>query len=175
MNARARTKAGKEPFARINGFYLNAVGDSPDHRDYDYQPALVQLAPSIDPPDGRIPWAPGKREESDAERARYGVGPYDSHLDLDTGERCLSDGATMAQTLAALNADPRVEYAEEDQLLHPLPGRNGVGLAAFVVTADIILMRCRSQSGRFEGPPQQGCLIKVSRAHVAAVFQVELG
>ncbi len=50
----------------------------------------------VDPADGRIPWAPGKEAESDAERARYGVGPYDSHVDLDTGERCLSDGATMA-------------------------------------------------------------------------------
>ena len=50
MNARARTKADKEPFARINGFYLNAIGDTPDHRDYDYQPALIQLTPSVDPP-----------------------------------------------------------------------------------------------------------------------------
>ena len=49
-----------------------------------------------DPPDGRIPWRPEARAASDAERARYGVGPFNSHTDLDTGERCLSDGVTMA-------------------------------------------------------------------------------
>jgi hypothetical protein len=50
----------------------------------------------VDPPDGRIPWRPEWRDYSKRERARYGVGPYDSHLDLDTGERCISDGVTMA-------------------------------------------------------------------------------
>ena len=49
-----------------------------------------------DPPDGRIPWRPEAKAASDAERARYGVGPFNSHTDLDTGERCLSDGVTMA-------------------------------------------------------------------------------
>jgi len=50
----------------------------------------------IDPPDGRIPWTTAAREESDRQRSRYGVGPFHSHTDLDTGERCLSDGVTMA-------------------------------------------------------------------------------
>ena len=50
----------------------------------------------VDPPDGRIPWRPEAKAASDAERARYGVGPYDSFLDLDTGERCISDGVSMA-------------------------------------------------------------------------------
>lgn len=50
----------------------------------------------VDPPDGRIPWRPEAKKASDEERARYGVGPYDSYADLDTGERCLSDGVTMA-------------------------------------------------------------------------------
>ena len=49
----------------------------------------------VDPPDGKIPWIPEAERASDAERARYGVGPYASPEDLDTGERCLSDGATM--------------------------------------------------------------------------------
>ncbi len=42
----------------------------------------------VDPPDGRIPYSPAAR---DGERP-YGTGPWDSHIDLDTGERCLGDG-----------------------------------------------------------------------------------
>jgi hypothetical protein len=49
----------------------------------------------IDPPDGRIPWTPAGREHNARSGARYGVGPYDSWLDLDTGERCLTDGLPM--------------------------------------------------------------------------------
>ena len=50
----------------------------------------------VDPPDGRIPWRAEALADSDAQRARYGVGPYYSYRDMDTGERCLSDGVTMA-------------------------------------------------------------------------------
>ena len=42
----------------------------------------------VDPPNGRIPYVPTAR---DRERP-YGTGPWDSHIDLDTGERCLGDG-----------------------------------------------------------------------------------
>jgi hypothetical protein len=45
----------------------------------------------VDPPDGRIPWA----ADSGALRARLAQrpqGPFDSWVDLDTGERCLTDG-----------------------------------------------------------------------------------
>ena len=42
----------------------------------------------VDPPNGRIPYTPTAR---DHERP-YGTGPWDSHLDLDTGERCFGDG-----------------------------------------------------------------------------------
>ena len=42
----------------------------------------------VDPPHGRIPYTATAR---DGERP-YGAGPWDSHLDLDTGERCLGDG-----------------------------------------------------------------------------------
>ncbi len=42
----------------------------------------------VDPPSGRIPYLPTAR---DHERP-YGTGPWDSHLDLDTGERCFGDG-----------------------------------------------------------------------------------
>ena len=45
-----------------------------------------------DPPDGRIPWTAAGRERLAADSARYGVGPFDSWTDADTGERCLTDG-----------------------------------------------------------------------------------
>ncbi len=45
-----------------------------------------------DPPDGRIPWTPAGRERLAADSAKYGVGPFYSWTDADTGERCLTDG-----------------------------------------------------------------------------------
>ena len=45
-----------------------------------------------DPPDGRIPWSPAGRERLALDSAKYGVGPFDSWVDADTGERCLTDG-----------------------------------------------------------------------------------
>ncbi len=55
-----------------------------------------RVALIVDPADGRIPWRPEAKAASDAQRARYGVGPFNTFADLDTGERCLSDGVTMA-------------------------------------------------------------------------------
>lgn len=55
-----------------------------------------RVALIYDPPDGRIPWRPEAKAASDAQRARYGQGPYNTYADMDTGERCLSDGITMA-------------------------------------------------------------------------------
>ena len=48
----------------------------------------------VDPPDGRIPYAPEALKAEARTAARYGVGPYESFLDPDTGERCLTDGVT---------------------------------------------------------------------------------
>lgn len=54
----------------------------------------TRIAPSrrtsliVDPPDGRIPYL----AETHRYQRVYGAPPYDSHLDLDTGERCLGDG-----------------------------------------------------------------------------------
>ena len=42
----------------------------------------------VDPSDGRIPYTADARRD---ERP-HGAGPWNSHLDLDTGERCLGDG-----------------------------------------------------------------------------------
>ena len=46
----------------------------------------------VDPADGRIPFTTEGRAAQSRSRARYGKGPYHSPLDLDTGERCLTDG-----------------------------------------------------------------------------------
>ena len=49
----------------------------------------------VDPPDGRIPYTPEMRERQQAQ-VRYRVdGQRDSWLDVDTGERCLTDGVPM--------------------------------------------------------------------------------
>ena len=48
----------------------------------------------VDPPDGRLPYTADAREAAARSDARYGVGPYESYLDPDTGERCLTDGVT---------------------------------------------------------------------------------
>ena len=46
----------------------------------------------VAPVDGRIPWSPAGRERYESDLKRYGVGPYASWVDADTGERCLTDG-----------------------------------------------------------------------------------
>ena len=48
----------------------------------------------IDPADGRIPYTPDAKKADARAQARYGAGPYESFLDPDTGERCLTDGVT---------------------------------------------------------------------------------
>jgi hypothetical protein len=49
----------------------------------------------VDPPDGRIPFTAEGRAHNSRSSAHYGVGARDSHLDLDTGERCLTDGVPI--------------------------------------------------------------------------------
>jgi hypothetical protein len=48
----------------------------------------------VDPPDGRLPFTADARKAEARSSARYGVGPFESYLDPDTGERCLTDGVT---------------------------------------------------------------------------------
>jgi hypothetical protein len=48
----------------------------------------------VDPPDGRIPYTPDGRKAEARTTARYGIGPFETYLDPDTGERCLTDGVT---------------------------------------------------------------------------------
>jgi len=49
----------------------------------------------VDPPDGRLPFTAEGRSHQVRSTARYGVGPRDSWVDLDTGERCLTDGMPL--------------------------------------------------------------------------------
>ena len=50
----AKKQAGDGDFERLDGFLLNGIEDAPDFRDYRYQPALVRLENTIDPPRQRI-------------------------------------------------------------------------------------------------------------------------
>ena len=49
----------------------------------------------VDPPDGRVPFTEAGRERNRRSSGHYGVGPRDSYVDLDTGERCLTDGLPL--------------------------------------------------------------------------------
>ena len=55
---------------------------------------LRQTSLVVDPKDGRLPFTADARKADERASARYGVGPYESYLDPDTGERCLTDGVT---------------------------------------------------------------------------------
>jgi len=46
----------------------------------------------VDPPDGRIPYTPDARKAQELTDAAYGMGSFNNHLEIDTGERCLTDG-----------------------------------------------------------------------------------
>jgi hypothetical protein len=48
----------------------------------------------VDPPDGQLPFTADAQKAETRSAARYGVGPFESYLDPDTGERCLTDGVT---------------------------------------------------------------------------------
>ena len=56
--------------------------------------AFNQTSLVVDPPDGKLPYTEDARLAAARSDARYGVGPYESYLDPDTGERCLTDGVT---------------------------------------------------------------------------------
>ena len=53
-----------------------------------------QTALIVDPEDGRLPYTDAARQAAARSAKRYGVGPFESYLDPDTGERCLTDGVT---------------------------------------------------------------------------------
>ena len=99
----------------------------------------------VEPPDGRIPYTPTAR---DGERP-YGTGPWDSHMDLDTGERCISDG--LSQIWFGDNPNHQIFQTPTDVVIvHemyrqrriiPIDGRPRTGIAQWNGEA----------SGRWEG------------------------
>jgi hypothetical protein len=56
--------------------------------------AYRQTSLIVDPPNGMLPFTEDARRAAARSEAVYGVGPYESYLDPDTGERCLTDGVT---------------------------------------------------------------------------------
>ena len=66
----------------------------------------------IDPLDGRIPWQSESKQWSDVQSARYGVGPYNDYTDLDTGERCITDGISMV-ALQPYNMNYQIVQTED--------------------------------------------------------------
>ena len=88
----------------------------------------------VDPPDGRIPWSEAGRARLESDMSRYGVGPYDSWVDADTGERCLTDGLPLVP-LQGYNMNTHILQAPGwvailNEMFHeyrivPLDGRRG--------------------------------------------------
>jgi hypothetical protein len=88
----------------------------------------------VDPPDGKLPYNADAREAAARSAARYGIGPYESYLDPDTGERCLTDGVTALMWQGPNGGHNRIvqspgyvtilheEYG--DRRIIPVDGRN---------------------------------------------------
>ena len=93
----------------------------------------------VDPPEGVIPWRSEAKVASDREQARYGVGPFASWLDLDMGERCITDGLPNMVPLQPYNMNLQIlqtpgvvvmlhEMYHELRVI-PLDGRPLTGIA----------------------------------------------
>ena len=92
------------------GFYNNFWLDAGTAWEPSRRTSLV-----VDPPDGRIPYTANAR---DNERA-HGSGPWNSFLDLDTGERCLGDG--MPQIWFGYNPNHQIfQTAEHVVIVHEM-------------------------------------------------------
>ena len=85
----------------------------------------TRIAPSrrtsliVDPPDGRIPYRP----ETHRYQREYGAPPYDSHVDLDTGERCLGDGPLETLWFGYNPNHQIVQTADHVVILHEMFSR----------------------------------------------------
>ena len=87
----AESRAASDRFELGNvGSYNQFWMDSGKNVTEDRRTALI-----TDPADGRIPWTEAGRERLDSDLARYGVGPFNTYEDADTGERCLTDGLPL--------------------------------------------------------------------------------
>jgi hypothetical protein len=92
LEARARARAAREPQA--------AAGDPGTYNQIWFDPSSAVVPDRrtsliVDPPDGRLPFTPEGRVHDRKSSAHYGTGPRDGPEDLDTGERCLTDGVPI--------------------------------------------------------------------------------
>src|SRR5262245_4616138 len=92
LEARARRQAAVErPPAQGDPGTYNQIWFDPSSAVLpDRRTSLI-----VDPPDGRIPYTPQGRELATRASSHYGTGARDSYVDLDTGERCLTDGVPI--------------------------------------------------------------------------------
>jgi hypothetical protein len=92
LEARARERNAREPQAGPGdpGTYNQVWFDPSSAVVPDRRTSLI-----VDPPDGRLPFTPEGRTQATRHAAHYGTGPRDNPEDLDTGERCLTDGVPI--------------------------------------------------------------------------------
>ncbi len=76
----------------------------------------------VDPANGRIPWVDATaKADYDTEVARYGVGPFHSWTDMDTGERCITDGLPNMVPLQPYNMNLQIfQTPGEVVMLHEM-------------------------------------------------------
>jgi hypothetical protein len=89
LETRARERATREPQA--------ARGDPGTYNQIWFDPSSAvvpgrRTSLIVDPPDGRLPFTPEGRAQAVRHAGHYGTGARDGPEDLDTGERCLTDG-----------------------------------------------------------------------------------
>ena len=92
----------------------------------------------VDPADGRIPYTPDAKKADARASARYGAGPYESFLDPDTGERCLTDGVTALMWQGPNGGHNRIVQSQGyvtilheeylDRRIIPVDGRQASGI-----------------------------------------------
>ncbi len=92
LEARARERNAREPQAGPGdpGTYNQIWFDPSSAVVPDRRTSLI-----VDPPDGRLPFTPEGRALAVRHSSHYGTGPRDNPEDLDTGERCLTDGVPI--------------------------------------------------------------------------------
>ncbi len=84
----AESRAASDRFIPGNvGAYNQFWMDGGKNVTADRRTALI-----VEPATGKIPWTDAGRQRLASDLARYGVGPFDTYEDADTGERCLTDG-----------------------------------------------------------------------------------
>jgi len=89
LEKRAKDRASAEPSVSAGepGTYNQVWFDPSSAVLPDRRTSLI-----VDPADGRIPYTAYGKEHAQKSEDHYGIGARDSHVDFDTGERCLTDG-----------------------------------------------------------------------------------